>query len=86
MLFMKGKKKLVNELVYQIELADLAEFEDYDVGLSDYYSGMANGLRAALTLINKHAVPRKEIIVRGDRISLQVYDEVEPKPLVLDWN
>lgn len=84
----KKVKKLVNDLVHMIELADLAEFEDSEVGLSDYHRGSAHGLRAALSLISKKSVPEYAIIKRGsvNSIGFTTYEETGDMPeLVLDW-
>jgi len=65
----KKVKRLINDLVKMIELADLAEIEDADLDLSDYHRGSATGLRAALSLISDKDVPQYAIIKRGDALS-----------------
>ena len=59
-----------------IELADLEKFDSED-GLSDYHTGCAHGLRAALNVISKKDVPAYAIIRRGGPLSVNFdsYDE-----------
>jgi len=73
------KNKLVNKLVHLIELADLAEFEDSDVGLGDYHRGSAHGLRAALALVSSKAVPAYAIIKRNS-YEFEPYEESGAAP------
>lgn len=61
----KKVKRLISDLVHRIELADLAEIEDSEIDLSDFHRGTATGLRAALELISKKAVPEYALIKRG---------------------
>lgn len=85
----KQVKKLINRLVHMIELADLAEFEDAEVGLGDYHRGTAHGVRAALSLISDKDVPQYAIIKRGDmrpRYALLPHTETGAAPeLALQW-
>jgi hypothetical protein len=84
-------KKISDRLVGLIELADLAEFEDASLGLSDYHRGTSHGLRAALRLIDPDAEPSLySIIDRGSKIELRKYHENEvvydlDQPLTLSW-
>jgi len=84
----KQVKRLINDLVKMIELADLAEVEDESIDLSDYHRGSAAGLRAALSLISDKDVPAYAIIKRGDAFPYRFvpYTETGAAPeLALDW-
>jgi hypothetical protein len=74
--FFKTRKRIINELVTMIELADLEEYDSED-GLSDYHKGCAHGIRAALNVISKKDVPAYAIIRRGGPLSVDFksYDE-----------
>ena len=87
MFIFKGKKEYINKLVDQVHKEDLAELEDYDVGLADFHRGYAQGLRHAIELLDKYAVPDYELIDVGSKIQLVRYEEQEPvSELTLEWS
>jgi hypothetical protein len=94
----KQVKRLISDLVHRIELADLAEIEDSELDLRDFHRGTATGLRAALEIISKKAVPEYALIKRGQaypyRFGFISYEETgaattlqeqEESELALDW-
>lgn len=69
-------KRTIHKLVHSIELQDLAEFDAEDELDAEHSRGIAKGIRMALELIDKHAVPGYNIIRRGGiELSIETYEE-----------